>query len=42
MVVITKLAKMIQFYKQRVITVKCSPSQRLLKFILFKIIICKF
>ena len=32
----TKLVKMYNFFNNELITVKCSPSQRLVKYILFK------
>jgi len=42
MVVKTQLAMMIKFFYNEVITVTCSASQMLVKFILFKIIVCRF
>jgi hypothetical protein len=43
MVVKTKLVKMIQIsLNNEAITVKCSASQRLIKYILFKVIIYSF
>jgi len=42
MAVKTQLTIMIQFFNIEMITVNCSASQRLVKFILFKIIVCEF
>ena len=45
MLVKTKLAKIVYIYfflYSKVVTMKCSASQRLVKYILFKITVCRF